>query len=162
MSMNPQSIPEIPPETVRVVRAAFPKGTIYTWLRDTLGTMYQDEFFADLYPSRGQPAYAAWRRSLTVRRREAHIALAAARQREQTEEFAQVYDQRAGVEGIHAQAVRRMGVRRSRSIGEPRTHLQHVVTATAMNICRLHDWFADISPHSTPRSHFVRFMKLMF
>ena len=40
MSMNPQSIPEIPPETVRVVRAAFPKGNIYTWLRDTLGTMF--------------------------------------------------------------------------------------------------------------------------
>jgi transposase len=101
----------------------------------------------------------ARRRTLTVRRREAHVALQAARQREQTEEFAQVYDQRAGVEGVHAQGVRRMGLRRSRYIGEPRTHLQHVATATAMNICRLYDWFADISPHSTPRSHFVRFMK---
>jgi transposase len=66
MSMTPQSIPEIPAETVRVVRAAFPKGNIYTWLRDTLGTIYQDEFFADLYPSRGQPAYAAWRLALVT------------------------------------------------------------------------------------------------
>ena len=36
--------------------------------------------------------------------------------------------------------VRTMGLRRSRYIGEPRTHLQHVVTATAMNVCRIHDW----------------------
>lgn len=38
------------------------------------------------------------RRPLTVRRREAYEALEAARQREQTEEFAQLYDQRAGIE----------------------------------------------------------------
>jgi len=55
--------------------------------------------------------------------------------------------------------VRRMGLRRSRYIGEPRTHLQHVVTATDMNVCRLHDWLAGISPHLTPLSHFARFMK---
>ena len=52
MSMKPQPIPEIPAETVRVVRAVFPKGNIYTHLRDTLGTIYQDELFADLYPGR--------------------------------------------------------------------------------------------------------------
>ena len=44
------------------------------------------------------------RRTLTVRRREAYEALEAARKREQTEEFAQVYDQRAGREGVHAEA----------------------------------------------------------
>jgi DDE family transposase len=44
------------------------------------------------------------RRTLTVRRREAYEALEAARQREQTEEFAQVYAQRAGIEGTHAEA----------------------------------------------------------
>jgi len=32
-----------------------------------------------------------------------------------------------------------MGLRRSRYIGEPRTHLQHVVIATAMNVRRVHD-----------------------
>jgi len=48
--MKPQAIPEIPAETVRVVRAVFPKGTIYVLLRDTLGSIYQDELFADLYP----------------------------------------------------------------------------------------------------------------
>lgn len=99
------------------------------------------------------------RRTLSVRRQEAHFALDAARQREQTEEFKQEYARRAGIEGVHAQGVRRMGLRRSHYIGEPRTHLQHVVTATALNLCRLHDWLTGISPHLTPLSHFARFMK---
>jgi transposase len=99
------------------------------------------------------------RRSLSVRRQAAHFALDAARQREQTEAFKQAYAMRAGVEGVHAQGVRRMGLRRSRYIGEPRTHLQQVVIATAMNVCRLHDWLEGISPHPTPLSRFARFMK---
>lgn len=98
-------------------------------------------------------------RTLTVRRREAHFALEAARQREQTEEFAEVYDQRAGIEGVHAQGVRRMGLRRSRYIGEPRTHLQHVVTAAAINVYRLYGWLTGVSPHPTQISHFARLMK---
>jgi hypothetical protein len=60
---------------------------------------------------------------------------------------------RAGVAGVHAQGTRRMGLRRSRYIGEPRTHLQHVVIATAINVCRLHDWVVGVAPHSTPLSH---------
>jgi len=66
MSMNPQPIPDIPPETARVARAAFPKGNLYMWLRDNLGALYQDNFFADLYPDRGQPAYAPWRLALVT------------------------------------------------------------------------------------------------
>lgn len=66
MSMKPQEIPEIPAETVQVVRAVFPKGNIYILLRDTLGSIYQDELFADLYPDRGQPAYATWRLALVT------------------------------------------------------------------------------------------------
>ncbi len=55
------------------------------------------------------------------------------------EEFKKAYARRAGVDEIHAQGVRTMGLRRSRYIGEPRAHLQHVVTAAAMNVCRLYD-----------------------
>jgi transposase len=66
MSMKPQAIPEIPAETVRVARAVLPKGNIYVHLRDTLGSIYQDELFADLYPDRGQPAYAPWRLALVT------------------------------------------------------------------------------------------------
>jgi transposase len=98
-------------------------------------------------------------RTLTVRRREAYVALEAARQREQTKEFAELYAQRAGIEGVHAQGVRCMGLRRSRYIGEPRTHLQHVATAAAINVSRLVDWLTGVPPHCTPLSHFARFMK---
>jgi transposase len=52
-----------------------------------------------------------------------------------------------------------MGLRRSRYIGEPRTHLQHVATAAAINVCRLYDWLSDVPPHGTPLSQFARFMK---
>jgi hypothetical protein len=34
-----------------------------------------------------------------------------------------------------------------------------VVTATALNVCRLYDWQTGTSPHLTPLSHFARFMK---
>src|SRR6266516_5036549 len=101
----------------------------------------------------------AKRRSLSVRRQEAHFAFDAARQREQTEAVKKEYAKRAGVEGVHAQGERTMGLLRSRYMGEPRTHLQHVVTATAMKVCRWHDWLEGISPHATPLSHFARFMK---
>lgn len=57
MSMKPQPIPEMPAETVHAVCAVFPKGNISIDLRDSLGTIYQDELFEDLYPDRGQPAW---------------------------------------------------------------------------------------------------------
>lgn len=83
----------------------------------------------------------------------------ARRQRAQLEAFQHDYARRAGVEDVHAQGVRRMGRRRSRRIGEPRTHRQQVVTATAMNVCSLYEWGEDTAPHLTPLSRFARFMK---
>jgi hypothetical protein len=41
------------------------------------------------------------------------------------EEFAELYAEQAGIEDVHTQAVRCMGLRRSRYVGEPRIHLQH-------------------------------------
>jgi transposase len=61
MSMNPQSIGSIPTETVRIARAACPKGTLAMRLREALGDLYQDEQFVALYPVEGQPGYAPWR-----------------------------------------------------------------------------------------------------
>lgn len=66
MSMYPQSLGSIPEETVRIVRAACPKGTLAMRLRDALGEVYQDEHFVDLYPVEGQPAYAPWRLALVT------------------------------------------------------------------------------------------------
>ena len=61
MSLRPQPVPPIPDETVRVARAAFPKGNLYILLRDELGTLTTDEDLAPLFPTRGQPAEAPWR-----------------------------------------------------------------------------------------------------
>jgi transposase len=44
-----------------VARAAFPRGNPYLRLRDELGTLFSDEDFASLFPTRGQPAEAPWR-----------------------------------------------------------------------------------------------------
>jgi len=46
----------IPEETVRVAKAAFPKGNVYIKMRDELGVLYQDSQFADLFPTHGQMA----------------------------------------------------------------------------------------------------------
>lgn len=64
MSLHPEQIGEVPEETVRVAKACFPKGNRYLRLRDTLGTIFADHEFADLFPRRGQPAEAPWRLAL--------------------------------------------------------------------------------------------------
>ena len=64
MSLKPQAIGPVPEETARIARAAYPKGNIYLQLRDTLGTIYEDEQFADLFSQRGQPAESPWRLAL--------------------------------------------------------------------------------------------------
>lgn len=46
----------IPKETLNVARAVFPNGNIYMQLRDTLGNLYSDENFSDLFSFRGRPA----------------------------------------------------------------------------------------------------------
>ena len=64
MSLKPSVIELIPLETVRVAKAAFPKGNLYISIRDELGTLFEDADFSTLYPRRGQPAYAPWRLAL--------------------------------------------------------------------------------------------------
>ncbi len=66
MSLKPEPIGPVPEETARIARAAFPKGNLYLRLRDELGTLYQDDLFTDLFPSRGQPAEAPWRLALVT------------------------------------------------------------------------------------------------
>lgn len=56
MTMQPKDNTAIPADTVRVARAAFPKGNAYLKLRDELETIYKDTLFADLFPQVGQIA----------------------------------------------------------------------------------------------------------
>jgi transposase len=108
------------------------------------------------------PAHArctkAKRRSITVRPRDQYEALQAARSRELSEEYRAEYNRRAGVEGTISQGVRACGLRQSRYVGEAKAHLQHVATATAINVARLTDWLADRPRERTRTSAFTRLM----
>jgi transposase len=66
MCLHPRSVDPVPQETARVAKAAFPKGTTYMTMRDTLGAIFEDEDFAHLFPRRGQPAMAPWRLALVT------------------------------------------------------------------------------------------------
>src|SRR5258707_3812001 len=66
MSLKALPIPPVPQETARVAHAVFPRGNIPMQLRDTLGAIYTDEAFADLFPTHGQPAEAPWRLALVT------------------------------------------------------------------------------------------------
>jgi transposase len=66
ISLHPQEIPPLSEETMRVARAAFPRGNVYMRIRDEFGTIYADHLFAQLFPARGQPAESPWRLALTT------------------------------------------------------------------------------------------------
>ena len=94
-------------------------------------------------------------RMLAVRERPLFEALQTARQREATPEFKKDYHARAGIEGTLSQAIRVADLRRSRYIGLAKTHLQHVLTAAAIDLTRIVDWLAEVPRSLTRRSHFA-------
>jgi len=67
-------------------------------------------------------------RIITLQAREDFDALQTARRNQATEEFRKSYAARAGIEGTHAQATRRCGLRRCRYIGLAKTRIQHVIS----------------------------------
>ena len=66
MSLRPQPIGSIPEQTAHIAHAAFPKGHPYLPLRDHLGTIFQDEDFAALFPAWGYPGLPPWRLALVT------------------------------------------------------------------------------------------------
>jgi len=99
------------------------------------------------------------RRMLTIRPQEQFVALQHARARQKTEEYKKEYALRAGVEGTLSQAVRAFGLRRARYWGHLKTHLQHVLTAVALNFVRIGEWLAGTPLAKTRKSVFVRLME---
>jgi transposase len=77
------------------------------------------------------------RRTVTVRIKEHHEALKIARERERTDDFLALYAKRAGIERTISRSVRTCGVRRSRYVGQAKTHLQHLLTAVSINFLRV-------------------------
>ena len=66
MPLHPQPMTPVPEQTARVAHAAFPKGHPYLTLRDHLGTIFQDEDFATLFPAWGYPGLPPWRLALVT------------------------------------------------------------------------------------------------
>jgi transposase len=64
MARRPQPVPPLPEETVRVARAAVPRGHLSLTMHEECGVIFADDDFATLFPTRGQPAAAPWRLAL--------------------------------------------------------------------------------------------------
>ncbi|MDP9866022.1 IS1182 family transposase [Streptosporangium brasiliense] len=91
-------------------------------------------------------------RQLTLHAREVHETLQRNRAAQQTEAWKQQYALRSGIEGTISQAVRGFQLRRSRYLGLAKTHVQHVLTAAAINFVRIDAWLTGV-PLSTSRRH---------
>jgi transposase len=89
-------------------------------------------------------------RHLYLHPREQYEALEAARTRFNSDMGQALYKRRAGIEGTLSQGVRAFGLRRTRYRGLPKTHLQHVATAAAINIDRIVAWL-DERPRAMTR-----------
>ena len=145
----------------RVVTCPAGKRSI-SWLPDTYpknGTVFEARFArkdCTPCPLRARCTRAKLEpRIIGLQAREHHEALHAARHRQTTPEFRARYAPRAGIEATHEQAVRRCGLRHARYLGLAKTHLQHIVTAVAINLVRLGEWWAGRAKAPTRRSRFA-------
>jgi transposase len=95
-------------------------------------------------------------RELTLRPQSEHLAITKRRKQQQTATWSKRYDQRAGVEGTISQGVRGLGLRQCRYVGLSKVHLQHILTATAMNAIRLFAWYEGVPLAKTRVSSFAK------
>jgi transposase len=95
-------------------------------------------------------------RELTLRTEAEHTALMAARGEQATARFWKEYALRAGIEGTLSQGLRRCDLRQARYIGEAKTHLQHLLIATALNVIRAVAWLLETPLARTRTSRFAR------
>ncbi|MCA1671395.1 MAG: transposase [Actinobacteria bacterium] len=95
-------------------------------------------------------------RQLTVPPREVHHAQRAARATQDTPDWQARYAVRAGVEGTIRQAVAVTGTRRARYRGLPKTRLEHVFSAVALNLIRLDAYWNGHPLDRTRTSHLTR------
>jgi IS5 family transposase len=66
------------------------------------------------------------------------------------------YAHRAGIEGTIAQAARRADLHHARYRGLAKTHLQHILTALALNLVRVDAWLSGTPPGGTWASRLTR------
>jgi transposase len=94
-------------------------------------------------------------RQLRLPPQDQYEALTAARAWYASEEGIERSQQRAGVEGTLSQGVRAFGLRRTRYRGLPKTHVQHIATAAAINIDRIVAWLDERPRAQTRTSRFA-------
>jgi transposase len=79
-------------------------------------------------------------RHLTFRPRTQYEAQRQLRAEQATDAWRDRYAHRSGIEGTIAQACRRSDLHQARYRGLPKTHLQHMLTALALNLVRVDAW----------------------
>ena len=90
-------------------------------------------------------------RILGLRPQAEYETLEAARARQVTHEFKTRYKQRAGIEGTISQGTRAFELRCTRYTGLAKSHLQHLATASAMNLTRVVVWLMEHKPKAQTR-----------
>ncbi|GGN56061.1 hypothetical protein GCM10011579_016730 [Streptomyces albiflavescens] len=95
-------------------------------------------------------------RTLSLKPRDRQEALDHARAQQTDEQWRAKYAARAGVEGTIHQAVVVTGMRRARYRGLPKTHIEHVFAAVALNLIRLDAWWSGHPLDRTRVSHLAR------
>ncbi|HVB21552.1 MAG TPA: IS1182 family transposase [Ktedonobacteraceae bacterium] len=132
--------------------------TLNTWATPVINIRFAHTDCA-VCPQRSQCVSSSRSRALTIRDRAAYEAGVQARKRQKTENFKQAYAKRAGIEGTLSQGVRLGDLRRTRSIGLPKTRLLHLLIATALNVVRTAAWLAETPLAQTRTSPFVALRK---
>jgi transposase len=108
-------------------------------------------------PDKGKCTTAARTgRQLTLRPREIHEAVTAARAAQDTPAFKDRYRARAGAEGTIAQATHVTGIRHARYTGLDKTRLEHLAAATAINCIRIDAWYTGKPLDRTRTTHLQR------
>jgi transposase len=96
------------------------------------------------------------RRQITIRSRELHEALHAARTEQTTQQWKTRYATRAGIEGTIRQATHVTGIRQARYLGLPKTTLEHTLAAAAVNLIRLNAYWTGHLLDRTRSTHLTR------
>ncbi len=133
-----------------------------SWLPSTYtknGMVFEARFATrDCFPSPLRPRCTRAKREpriIGMQARENFEALQGARKQQKTAVFRASYAARAGIEGTHAQAISRCGLRQCRYIGLAKTRLQHALTAAAINLVRVAEWYAGTPVAKTRCSRFA-------
>ncbi|MBW4568775.1 MAG: IS1182 family transposase [Tolypothrix carrinoi HA7290-LM1] len=89
-------------------------------------------------------------RKLRLRPEEEHQIIQTIRSAQDTDEWKERYNTRAGVEGTLSQGINAFGLRQARYRNLPKVRLQHIITAVAINVVRTVSWLDGI-PHAATR-----------